>query len=124
MYKNGPGVASYRIGFSTGLFFLVAFLSRLAVAPFPASLNFGARPGGYPPTAQKAALAAIGGLYSLSGGMIIGRSLGVRRKWAEVAARANESIDPPVPGTADRAESIPAPQVGGARWRMGTAFRA
>lgn len=86
--RGESGQWTYRIGFSLAALFLVAFVLRLALALalFPSSLEFGAPPGGYPPVAQQLALAAIDALFSLSAGLLVGRSVGIYR--AVESARA------------------------------------
>lgn len=90
VYEAPPGTWNYRIGFGIGIFFFVAFTARLALAAalFPASLNFGAPAGGFPPTGQQVVLAVVDAIFSVSGGMIVGRSLGVQRKWRKVSSHA------------------------------------
>jgi len=94
---RGPaGSWSYRIGFSLTLLFLCAFVVRLgvAVALFPSSLEFGSPPGGFPPTEQQAVLGFIDGLFSMSAGLLVARSIGISRKVR--IARATDAV-PKVP---------------------------
>lgn len=84
-----PGSWSYQIGFSLAALFVGAFVIRLsvAVALFPSSLEFGSPPGGFPPIPQQAVLGIIDALFSVSVGLLVGRSLGISRKVR--AARAS-----------------------------------
>jgi len=87
---SGPaGSWSYQIGFSLAALFVGAFVIRLsvAVALFPSSLEFGSPPGGFPPIQQQAVLGIIDALFSVSVGLLVGRSLGISRKVR--AARAS-----------------------------------
>jgi hypothetical protein len=85
---DSSAVGTYRIGFSITALFIVAFIARLAVAIllFPAALEFGAPPGGYPPMAQQLVLGLIDALFSLSAGLLVGRSVGVHRRWEAAVA--------------------------------------
>ncbi|HYA11026.1 MAG TPA: hypothetical protein VEH10_05090 [Thermoplasmata archaeon] len=80
--RDDSGVWTYRIGFSLAALFLVVFLLRLglALALFPSALSFGAPPGGYPPFPQQLVLAGIDAIFSVSAGLLVGRSWGVARK--------------------------------------------
>ncbi|MCI4368603.1 MAG: hypothetical protein L3K09_03465 [Thermoplasmata archaeon] len=88
--RDTSGGGSYRIGFSITALFLAAFLLRLIleVALFPAALEFGAPPGGYPPEGQQVAIGLVYALFSVSVGLLVGRSLGVYRRW-ERSARSS-----------------------------------
>jgi hypothetical protein len=89
--RRGPsGHWSYQIGFSIAALFLGAFVIRLGVAVvlFPSSLVFGSMTGGFPPTQQQVVLALIDALFSVSAGLLVGRSLGVYRKWRAAVASA------------------------------------
>ncbi len=79
----------YRIGFSFAALFVGAFVIRVTVAVvlFPSSLEFGSPPGGFPPIQQQIVLGVIDALYSVSAGLLVARSIGIRRKWQ--AARAS-----------------------------------
>lgn len=80
---RGPsGEWTYRIGLSIAALFVGAFLARLvaAVVLFPSSLGFVALSGGFPPSQQQVALVVIDALFSLSAGLLLGRSWGVVRK--------------------------------------------
>lgn len=79
---GSDGSGEYRIGFSITVVFLVAFLLRLvlAIALFPQAFVFGA-PVGTLPYAQALVLAVIDALFSLSAGLLVGRSLGIHRRW-------------------------------------------
>ena len=91
---RGPsGQWTYRIGFSLAALFLIAFVLRLALALalFPSSLEFGAPPGGYPPMSQQLALAVINALFSLSAGLLVGRSVGIYRAVESARARAGDT---------------------------------
>ncbi len=87
--QGPPGNWSYQIGFSLAALFVGAFVIRLsvAVALFPTSLEFGSPPGGFPPIQQQAVLGIIDALFSISVGLLVGRSLGISRKVR--AARAS-----------------------------------
>ncbi|MGD0588413.1 MAG: hypothetical protein ABSA63_06445 [Thermoplasmata archaeon] len=86
--REASGVGSYRIGFSLAALFVGAFVVRIGVAIvlFPSSLEFGSPPGGFPPTQQQLVLGVIDAIFSLSAGLVLARSIGIRRKWN--AARA------------------------------------
>ncbi|MCI4346814.1 MAG: hypothetical protein L3K07_08725 [Thermoplasmata archaeon] len=86
--RDATGVGSFRIGFSFAALFVGVFVVRFAVAIalFPASFEFGRPPGGYPPAGQQLVVAAIDALFSMSVGLLIARSLGIRRKWASSRA--------------------------------------
>jgi len=89
--ERGPaGGWTYRIGFSLAALFVGAFIVRVAVAAllFPSSLEFGSPPGGFPPIQQQTVLAIIDALYSMSAGLLVGRSLGIHRKVQAASARA------------------------------------
>jgi hypothetical protein len=96
VYRGPSGSWSYRIGFSLAALFLVAFVLRLAVAValFPSSLEFGSPPGGSPPVAQQVVLAVIDGLFSMSAGLLVGRSIGVHRKLQGAQASAARTEGP------------------------------
>lgn len=89
--RDAAGNWTYRISFALAALFLLAFVARLAlaVALFPSSLQFGAPPSGYPPGPQQVVLAMIDAIFSLSAGLLVGRSLGVLRKWS--AAQGSRS---------------------------------
>ncbi|HKS59914.1 MAG TPA: hypothetical protein VJS68_03960 [Thermoplasmata archaeon] len=82
VYRDPSGRWSFRIGFSLAGLFIAAFAIRLALAVvlFPSALVFGAPTGGFPPAEQQAVLGVIDGIFSLSAGLIVGRSLGIHRK--------------------------------------------
>lgn len=86
--RDAAGNWTYRISFTLAALFLLAFVARLAlaVALFPSSLQFGAPPSGFPAAAQQSVLAVIDAIFSLSAGLLVGRSLGVLRKWAAAQA--------------------------------------
>jgi hypothetical protein len=86
-----PGSRTYQIGFSLAALFVGAFVIRLsvAVALFPSSLEFGSLPGGFPSVQQQVVLGVIDALFSVSVGLLVGRSLGIARKVR--AARAGSS---------------------------------
>lgn len=88
-----PG--TYQIGFSIAALFLLAFVARLAVAValYPGALVFGSPPGGYPPMNQQIVLAAFDAIFSFSVGLLIGRSLGIYRRWT------HESSTPAAPSS-------------------------
>jgi len=90
--RDPSGGGSYRIGFALAALFVGAFIVRLAVAValFPSSLEFGTPPGGYPPVQQQLVLAVIDAIFSLSAGLVLARSIGIRRKWksAQLGARS------------------------------------
>lgn len=83
VYRDAAGGWMYRIGFSLAGLFLGVYVVRLALAIvlFPSSLEFGAPPGGYPPQPQQVVLGVIDALFSLSVGLLLGRSLGSARKY-------------------------------------------
>jgi hypothetical protein len=89
--RDAAGNWTYRIGFSLAALFLLAFVARLAlaIALFPNSLQFGAPANGYPPAAQQAVLAVIDAIFSVSAGLLVGRSLGVLRKWNSAPSSPN-----------------------------------
>jgi len=76
------GQWSYRIGFALAAVFVGAFALRLLLAAilFPGSLGFTAPVGGYPSVGQQEALAVIDALFSLSVGLLVGRSVGIYRR--------------------------------------------
>src|SRR5208282_4356757 len=80
--RDPSGALSYRIGFSLAALFVGAFVLRLAIAVilFPSSLEFGAPQGGFPPIGQQWVLAVIDAMFSFSAGLILARSIGIRRK--------------------------------------------
>jgi hypothetical protein len=80
--RDPSGTVSYRIGFSLAALFVIVFLVRisLALTLFPSSLEFGSPPGGYPPVGQQVVLAAIDALFSVSVGLLVARSIGIRRR--------------------------------------------
>jgi len=92
--RDDSGGWSYRIGFATAVLYLVVFLARLAVAValVPSSLEFGASPSGFPPVGQQVVIAGIDAAFSVSAGLLIGRSIGVVRKMRTVR-------DSPIPST-------------------------
>jgi hypothetical protein len=96
--RGASGARSYRISFSLAALFLLAFLLRLslAVALFPSSLEFGSPPGGFPPAPQQLVLAAVDALFSFSAGLLVARSLGIRRK-VRAAADAPGAVPAPSP---------------------------
>jgi len=73
---------SYRIPFATALLYLTIFLARLvlAVILFPTSLELGATPSSFAPVGQQVVLAIIDAAFSVSAGLLLGRSIGVVRK--------------------------------------------
>ena len=77
------GSGTFRIGFSLTALFVGAFVVRLtvAVALFPSSLEFGSPPGGFPPFPQQVVLGVIDAIFSFSAGLVLARSIGIRRKW-------------------------------------------
>ena len=81
--RGTGGGGSYRIGFSVTAVFIVAFIVRLVVAAalFPGALEFGSPTGGYPSMAQQVVLGVVDALFSLSAGLLSGRSVGIRRRW-------------------------------------------
>lgn len=83
IYREPSGGWSYRIGFSLAALFLGVFVVRLAIAVllFPSSLAFGSPPGGYPPVQQQIVLGTVDALFSFSAGLLVARSIGIRRKW-------------------------------------------
>lgn len=94
MTRVAPGLSgtfSYRIGFSLAALFVGAFVLRIgiAIALFPSALEFGSPPGGYPPIQQQVVLGTIDALFSVSVGLLMGRSLGISRKVR--AARASNA---------------------------------
>lgn len=92
VYRGPSGIWSYRIGFSIAAIFIGAFVIRLgaAVVLFPNALVFGTPSGGFPPVPQQLVLAFVDALFSVSAGLIIGRSAGIRRRLT--AARASSAI--------------------------------
>jgi hypothetical protein len=76
------GSWSYQIGFSLAALFIGVFVVRLAIAVvwFPGALEFGKPPGGFPPVEQQIVLGFIDSLLSVGVGLLVGRSLGIRRK--------------------------------------------
>jgi hypothetical protein len=82
--RDASGGGSYRIGFSITALFAAAFVVRLvaAVLLFPGALVYGAPPGGYPPVAQQMELEIIDALFSFSVGLLVGRAIGVARRWS------------------------------------------
>jgi hypothetical protein len=92
--QEPTGVWSYQIGFSIAAIFLGAFVLRLvlAIVLFPSSLAFGSPPGGYAPEGQQLVLATVDGLFSVSAGLLVGRSLGAFRKVR--AARSGSATVP------------------------------
>jgi len=93
MTKVNPGPHgswSYQIGFSLAALFVGAFVIRLsvAVALFPSALEFGSPPGGFPPVQQQVVLGIIDALFSVSVGLLLGRSLGISRKVREARTSA------------------------------------
>lgn len=98
-YEAPAGVWNYRIPFQITVLFLVAFLVRLvlAVALFPSSLEFGPPPGGFPPAGQQAVLAVIDAIFSLSVGLLIGRTFGIRRKGISKGTAAASAPGPASP---------------------------
>jgi hypothetical protein len=77
------GSGTFKIGFSLTALFVGAFLARLtvAVALFPSSLEFGTSPGGFPPFQQQVVLGVIDAILSFSAGLVLARSIGIRRRW-------------------------------------------
>lgn len=88
VHRETSGSGTYRIGFSIAALFVAAFVLRLiiAVSLYPTSLEFGSVPGGFPPMSQQIVLAVIDGLFSMSTGLIAGRSIGISRRWAQSAS--------------------------------------
>jgi len=87
-YRNEAGAWCYRIGFALAGVFVVAYLVRLVLtlALFPAAFEIGVVPTGYPPEIQQIALAAIDAMFSVSVGLLLGRSFGVYRGWRAASA--------------------------------------
>ena len=84
----------YRTEFSLALLFLGAFLLRLIVTAvyFPAALQTGVSVAGFPPGPQQAAIAGVDALFSMSAGLLIGRSrAALRRVRAAQASAGNEA---------------------------------
>jgi len=81
--REPSGSWSYRISFSMAVLFVAAFVVRLALAVvlFPASFEFGSPPGGFPPVQQQVLLALIDAIFSVSVGLLVGRSVGIYRGW-------------------------------------------
>jgi hypothetical protein len=81
--REPSGGGTYRIAFSLAALFVAVFLVRLvlAIVLFPASLEFGPIGGGYPPLEQQIVIAVIDALLSVSVGLLVARSVGIRRKW-------------------------------------------
>jgi hypothetical protein len=81
--RDSSGNGSFRIEFSLAALFVVAFVIRigLAVVLFPSSLEYGAPPGGFPPVQQQLVIAVIDAIFSLSAGLVVARSVGIRAKW-------------------------------------------
>jgi hypothetical protein len=88
--RASTGEGTYRIGFSLAALFVAAFVVRITVAAvlFPSSLEFGGPPGGFPPTQQQIVLAGIDAIFSLSAGLVLARSIGIRRQWNATPAGA------------------------------------
>jgi len=86
--RDPAGNRSYRIGFSLAGLFVGAFVIRVSAAAilFPSSLEFGSPPGGFPPVQQQIVLGAIDALFSMSAGLVLARSTGIRRKWKAAQA--------------------------------------
>jgi hypothetical protein len=81
---------NYRIPFSITGLFLAAYIVRLVltVVLYPQSLNFGALPSGYPPETQQVVLAVVDAIFSISVGLLVGRSVGIYRKLRSVRTPA------------------------------------
>jgi|SRR5271157_5127602 len=81
--RDSSRAGSYRIGFSLAALFVGAFVVRLTVAVvlFPTSLEFGSPPGGFPAAEQQVVLAVVDAIFSFSAGLVLARSIGIRRKW-------------------------------------------
>jgi hypothetical protein len=81
---------NYRVPFAITGLFLAAYVARLVltVALFPQSLVFGALPSGYPPESQQVVLAVVDGIFSISVGLLVGRSVGIYRKLRSVRTPA------------------------------------
>jgi hypothetical protein len=82
VHRGPSGLWSYRIGFSLAALYLAAFLVRVIVSAlwFPSSLEFTRPSGGFPPASQQLVLALIDTLYSVSAGLLAGRTLGIYRR--------------------------------------------
>jgi hypothetical protein len=87
--QGASGEWSFRIGISIAMLYLGVFLVRLTltVILFPSSLEFGSTPGGFPPLPQQIALGVIDAIYSVSTGLLLGRSMGIARKVRTVRDR-------------------------------------
>lgn len=85
--RDDTGRPTFQIGFGLAAIYLVSFLVRLGLAAtlFPASLEFGAPPTGFPPANEQIVLAVIDAVYSVSAGLLIGRAIGIHRKVATAA---------------------------------------
>ncbi|MCI4349100.1 MAG: hypothetical protein L3J93_02630 [Thermoplasmata archaeon] len=94
--RDPSGGWTFRIGFSLAALFVGLFVVRLllAILLVPSALEFGKPAGGSPSVGQQALLVLIDGLFSMSAGLLIARSSGIRRKWRSVRDRA-----PAVPST-------------------------
>ena len=93
VYREPSGDWYYRIGSSIAVLFVGAFVVRLTVALvlFPSSLEFGSPPGGFPPTGQQVVLGIIDALFSMSAGLLVGRSVGIHRRWNAARASAESA---------------------------------
>jgi hypothetical protein len=87
---------SYRIGFALAALFVGAFVVRLAVVVtlFPSALEFGSPVAGFPPVQQQLALGGIDALFSVSVGLLVGRSVGIARKVRAVQASSAGATAP------------------------------
>ncbi|HEV2317761.1 MAG TPA: hypothetical protein VGV89_09360 [Thermoplasmata archaeon] len=92
--RTAGGGGTVRIGFAFAAIFLVLFVARIAIeaALFPGALSFGPPPSGYPPVDQQAVVAIVDALFSLSAGLLVGRSLGIRQRWESSAVRVTADV--------------------------------
>jgi hypothetical protein len=93
VWRNQSGGWDYRLPFAVTLLYVALFLLRIVVAAvfFPSSLVLGAPTGGYLPTSQQLLLAIVDALFSVSAGLLLGRSWGSYRKVAEFRSSAGPS---------------------------------
>jgi len=83
VHRDPAGGGSYRIGISMAVLFVGVFVARIALAAvlFPSAFQFGSPPAGFPPIQQQIVLGVIDALFSMSAGLLVGRSVGIYRRW-------------------------------------------
>ncbi|MCI4373278.1 MAG: hypothetical protein L3K02_06525 [Thermoplasmata archaeon] len=94
MYRGPSGEWWYRIGFSLAALFIGTFVIRFAITVllFPGALEYGSSPGGYPSVSEQFVLVMVDALFSLSAGLLVARSIGIRRKRELVRANGATAI--------------------------------